>query len=273
MKKCIVLVQGTSHPGYLDIDNAAINTWQRYHEDNIRVINYYGVLNRDGTIIERFATDIGQYETCESNDGKSIYYGGFDLVETPHYHGDGEYKYQGDPRPERFINTLEYCINNYEFDYIYRTGTTYYIDLIYLNELLKNVPDSTYCGSVFCDTIHKPGWFGNFVAGSNCLMSKDVAEVLVSGKENYLKYALNEPEDVATGRVIIGDYDYIDCKSQLDILEDVLRVPMDMVGFEIDKRHHNYKLYVLDLNLDAKRMYDLHELVVEHRRGYEKFKE
>lgn len=69
------------------------------------------------------------------------------------------------------LKGIEYCIDNWEFDYLIRINSTAYIDLSNLTKLLeeKNFPD--YCGPVLSNK--------QFVSGWAIIISKKSAQLLV----------------------------------------------------------------------------------------------
>lgn len=102
------------------------------------------------------------------------------------------------PHPEGFINmgrktisVIEYILNTYDFNYIFKTNTSSYIDLQLLNKYASTKPkEKLYNGII-----------GNhdgirFVSGCGVLMSKDVAKLFVENKQDVNHDII---EDVAMG--------------------------------------------------------------------------
>lgn len=119
-----------------------------------------------------------------------------------YYGGVDELKVDNDkiflPQEEGFINMgkktillLEYILQNYEFNYIFKTNTSSYIDLNLLNEYIIDKPkENLYSGIV-----------GNhngieFVSGCGVLLSKDMVELFVNNKD---KVRHDIIEDVSMG--------------------------------------------------------------------------
>ena len=134
--KTIILNQGTLHPSYQSVDNAAYNTWGSTQNPDVRVIHYYGKYNHHNILTDRFPIlpDDGNIIL----DNQTMVIGTYDTT-YPSEHP--RYDIIPDARNEKFILALEYCLNNFEFDYIQRISTTSYVDVekmqLYLNKLPK----------------------------------------------------------------------------------------------------------------------------------------
>lgn len=214
MAKLLILSQNTVHSQSLLMDMAGRLTWQMYEHPDIIIKPYYGSLDRGKPIPVHF----WGYQKGEIGEAYgSIIYGGEDFI--PLGPGGpfilGDFSKENDPRADRFIHILEYCVNKYEFDYMYRTGTGYYTDIAKLYKYLELLPDEkVYTGSVFCNKTESP-WGDVFVAGANCIMSRDVAEKLVEHKDLYLKISEKAPEDAAMGMVLHDELGYVSPCNQM----------------------------------------------------------
>lgn len=183
--KILILNQGTIDPSYEDIKKASYNTWQTIKHPHVKVINYYGSADSHDRQV--------QYNSTLSE----LTIGVGDMVDL--YTDENENSYEFDSRGEKFILALEYCLNNFEFDYIYRISCTSYINIFkmydYINSLSR---EKVYNG---CYNMHNYQYL--FVSGFHSILSRDMVEHLVNNKNKFLQ--IKYPEDVATGIILI-DY-------------------------------------------------------------------
>lgn len=209
MAKILILSQNTLHPEYLLMDIASRLTWQLYEDPDVLIKPYYGCLNK-GEPMPQHECDVKQGVVVEAN-GVLLYGGEDTVVRSPICSfKTGDFNKMMDPRGDRFIHVLEYCFQNYEFDYMLRTGTGYYIDVVKLQKYIELLPsEKVYTGAVFCGPNPDSRWGHVFVAGANCLMSRDVVEKLVEHKDLYLKISEKAPEDAATGMVLHDEVGYV----------------------------------------------------------------
>jgi len=207
--KILILSQSTKHPHFLLVDSFTKATWMQTKIEDVEIYSFYGCYDYDGTPLDQYETipEPGQIRL----EGTNIIYGGRDYIKgfpddpslpwrTKTFYPDV------DPRSERFINTLQYCYENFEFDFIYRTGDSYYVDVRELkNHIKDNLPSDTkiYTGSVFTK-------YKNFVAGSNLLISRDVVKTLVENKTRYLEISQTFAEDIAIGILLVDELRYIE---------------------------------------------------------------
>jgi len=205
--KTIILNQGTLHPSYQSVDNAAYNTWGSTQNPDVRVIHYYGKYNHHNILTDRFPIlpDDGNIIL----DNQTMVIGTYDTT-YPSEHP--RYDIIPDARNEKFILALEYCVKNFEFDYIQRISNTTYVDVekmqLYLNEFPKT---KIYNGARNMGLgIHNQQIY--FVSGHDVIMSRDVVELLVNYKDRYLKSPY--PEDAAAGEILIHDTQYVNFDNQ-----------------------------------------------------------
>lgn len=201
VSKVLIINQSTYHPGYSAIDLACKNTWGKTDSNDVKIINYYGNMDSiDGSISCNrpvFSKTPGIY-------GNDLIVNTYDLYVTP---GGVDHT---DFRPEKQILAMEHCVNNFEFEFLYKTNCVSYIDI---NNLLKYINGlanyKTYTGSVWEENGPNPG----FCSGNNVIMSRDVVEVAVKHKDDYLrmhnKYKTNKAEDVMMGSLLVLHLDYL----------------------------------------------------------------
>jgi hypothetical protein len=191
MPKIIILNQATSDPRWQNIDQLGQNTWGKITHPDVKMFHYYGAFDMHHNPYDRFSNipDRGKISILPNN---IMVCGINDCL--------GEYF---DPRGERYIMALEYCLNNFEFDYIYRTTCTSYIDIYkmcdYFNKL--EIKEKFYEG-----TRNMWNYQHLFITGYHQILSRDVVKVIIQHKDEYLKLKL--PEDVAVGALIIDILKY-----------------------------------------------------------------
>lgn len=95
------------------------------------------------------------------------------------------------------IKSINFCIDNFDFDFIYRTNLSSFIILDKLYEFVKN--NSINYGGV----IGVIDNFINFASGSGFLISKETCKYLIEN-ENFLLY--NLIDDVAIGQLLTKKY-------------------------------------------------------------------
>lgn len=210
MPKTIILTLASISPEYSLVDAAYRTTWGMEEHTDIKIFPYYGNVSTNGNIIEDvFSCYPETDKTCLDNQGRLIH-NCTDIVKV-----DAVDK-SLDTRARRFIGALEYCLKNFEFDFIYRTSHTCYVDVNKLYSYTCNfTPEKIYSGPRYFlenEWSMEPSWKSSFVAGFNCLMSKDVIQALVDNKELYLNF--NAPEDIAIGHVVVDALKYVDIKQQ-----------------------------------------------------------
>lgn len=209
MSRVIIVNQSTFHPKYESIDTTSRETWGSQIIDDVDILNYYAAYDSEGEPIEhKFGTNPPLGE--DKRVGNVLLQGVRDWkASRPRRRGE-------DTRLLRFIRVLEYCVDNYEFDYIYRTGCTSYIDIKKLLKYLDKVPkEKVYAGSAYCESHFpwfmsvkgKPKWKCSFVAGFHCLMSRDVVEFAVKNKK--LLEEIDATEDVSFGMLVTTKGGYI----------------------------------------------------------------
>jgi hypothetical protein len=264
--KLLVLIQDTFHPEYSLVSYASRSTYQLYEDDDVMFLPYFGCKDDNGNLLDIFnyIESPKDKEIIYNSKFNYLIYGGVDYC--PRYK---EYKCNygfstqtfypdNDPRNERFINVLDYCIKNYDFDFIYRTTCAYYIDIKQLKENIENYfvnKTKVYTGSIFHHL--------NFVAGSNVLMSRDTSQILVEHKDKYLEFSINNPEDVATGRVLVDHLNYIDITTQqIDPIQILYQENIQNIDeFYVNSNYVCYKIYNSSNVLDIKRFFKIHKLI------------
>ena len=102
---------------------------------------------------------------------------------------------------QKTIKSFEYCLQNFEFDYIYRTNLSSFIDLNKAYHFLENNKfDYGGCGIYKCIMNHTL-----FASGCGFIISKNCTQELINNK-NLINYKIID--DVAIGEVLIYKLNY-----------------------------------------------------------------
>lgn len=114
------------------------------------------------------------------------------------------------------IEAFAASIHNFHFDYIYRTNVSSYVDLVGLNEFIKNKPRNGYYAGVIGD--HQGI---TFASGSGYFLSRDVVNKVL---ENRDLWDHNLIDDVSLGKLLT---------SELNIqVQGVERIDLETASFD-----------------------------------------
>jgi hypothetical protein len=265
MPKTIILNQSTLHPKYSLVDAACRVTWGMEEHEHVKTFHYYGNVSSNGNIIEdifdcvplKEGICIDKFNRLVQNITDRVNVSATDKRE--------------DKRGERLIGALEYCLNNFEFDYIYRTSVTSYVDINklynYTHILSK---EKVYNGPKYYleneGWAMDPNWKSSFVASFNCIMSRDVVQTLVNNKDLFLN--INAPEDIATGRVLVDNLKYANLKEQ-DTNQTWIGYGREIEMSQKEIIEYNSNPYVFNYKLGTDKIYILnylkiHQLIKQH---------
>ena len=252
MPKTIVLNQSTLHPEYSFVDAACRVTWGMEEHEHVKIFHYYGNVSSNGNTIEDVFSCVPPKEGICIDKFNRLVQNITDRIDV------SAKDKKEDKRGERLIGALEYCLNNFEFDYIYRTSVTSYIDInkLYNYTLLLN-KEKIYNGPKYYLEDEwwsmDPNWKASFVSSFNCIMSRDVVQTLINNKNLFLN--INAPEDIATGRVLVDNLKYINLKEQ-DINQtwtkcgrEVEISQKEIIDFNLNPYVFNYKLGIDKTNI------------------------
>tara|TARA_R100000008_G_C3583357_1_gene170250 strand:+ start:1817 stop:2551 length:735 start_codon:yes stop_codon:yes gene_type:complete len=161
---------------------------------------------------------------------------------------------------KKTILGLEFLLNNYEFDYVFRPNCGSYINLNNLNKYLKDKPlKKYYDGPKNC-----LDWYKNipYSSGSCMIFSRDVAELLVNDKDN-MEYRCIDDTTIAI-HLHKNNISLYTEKSWRPSGTDPFRLLMNTVE-ELDENfnkdtYHYYFRHTLNPNL----IYRCHELTLQH---------
>jgi len=189
MSKILILNQTTTASPYTIVDYLTKHTWTLNSHPDVKVIHYYGGYDINHNPIDKFpVVPRGEIQLIDNN---ILVCGTNDVL--------GDYF---DPRGEKMIMAIEYCLKHFEFDFLFRMSNTSYIHIPTLHRVLSESPtEKIHDGSRNLYNSEIP-----FIAGYNSYMSRDVAEVLIQNKDMYLESRY--PEDLALGYVIFYKLKY-----------------------------------------------------------------
>lgn len=179
-KNVIILVLSHYEEPYVMLENCIKQTWAKHNLDNVNVFFYHG----------------GDKESVEGDKIITNYPEGF--------HNIG-YK---------TIRSFEILLQNNNFDYIFRTNSSSYVNIEKLVDYLDDKPvDNFYHGII--------GHHGdvNFASGCGYFLSRDVVEKVVENKNNWSHQII---DDVAIALLLrsIGIYPTLAPRLDIDSIID-----------------------------------------------------
>ena len=100
---------------------------------------------------------------------------------------------------QKTIKSFEYCLQKFEFDYIYRTNLSSFIDLNKAYHFLENnkVDYGSCCLDIHIDL--------HFASGCGFILSKKMVNILINN-QNLINYKIID--DVAIGELLIDKLNY-----------------------------------------------------------------
>lgn len=145
--KCLISVLSHNEEPFIKLENGIRETWMKHNVDN-DIIFYYGNSEHINIIGDRLYLDT-------KNEG--FYNIGY-----------------------KTIKMFEYCLNNYDFDYIFRTNSSSYIRIDKLNQYLINKPKNNFYNAIIGshDGI-------TFASGAGYFLSRDLIELIIKNKEKW----------------------------------------------------------------------------------------
>jgi hypothetical protein len=102
------------------------------------------------------------------------------------------------------IEMFKYSLENYDYDFIFRTNSSSYIRIDKLNEYLLDKQKSNFCSAII--GTHKGDI--KFLSGAGYFLSRDVVEYVVENSHNWNHDYI---DDVALS-IILKNYDFIPSK-------------------------------------------------------------
>lgn len=102
----------------------------------------------------------------------------------------------------KFLLGIEWCLKNIDFDYIFHTNTSSYVNIPVLEEFITNNysdEEFLYSGIPMVRDYKNSNDFINFMSGAGIIMNKKTLELILSKKDNWDH---NEWNDVALGKLL-----------------------------------------------------------------------
>lgn len=197
--RILILILSAKNEIYSQLENAIRRTWAKKIPNNVKIFYYYG-----GE--ESFSIN-GDRIFCKSDESiKNIGY--------------------------KTLDSFRYVYDNFEFDYIFRTNSSSYINIDNLLRFLENKPmDNFYSARVNVEKETKL----IFGSGSGYILSRDLIYLVLQNSE---KWNHELVDDVAIGKMLFDFGVKLQPSPRLDI------------NNIIDKKLYNYKSEIQYSDLD-----------------------
>ena len=213
-KKILISVLSYEREPYLSLENTIRSTWGSIKHDDVDIIYYYG------------KKGINQLN------GDRLY------LDEP----EGLYNIGS-----KTIKMYEYCFDNIEFDYIFRTNSSSYVNINSLVDFIKDKPNYNFYSGVV-------GNFGDikFASGSGYFISRDLIKKVINNKSNWEH---NLIDDVSLGKLMMKLNIPIYPGKRMDI-ENTLH---------LSENHYHYRVKnPTNREIDIIRMNKIHEIIYKN---------
>jgi hypothetical protein len=201
MNNIILLNQCTVDSSYDEITKTQYEFCLKKHPDNIMVINYYGGFDKNNNLYPQFINK--PINKIFQEDGRWIL-----ILECQDIVNHDK---NFDPRGEKQLFAFEYCLKNFEFDFIFRINCTCYVNFTNLNNYINNLKHNSthiYTGLQTAWSVIEGdlSTMFYFVVGGCCLISKDLTQLTSDNRDKYLELTsknllVDSYEDVCLGRL------------------------------------------------------------------------
>ena len=190
MKVIISVLSIDDSSSFSALEKIIRETWYNLNEPGFEIFFYYGNHDKNEIIGDKIFTNTGE-----------------------RYHNCGH----------KTVKMFELVYNNFDFDYIFRTNLSSYVDITELKNFLQGMPKNNfYCGS-FGEAAGIP-----FCSGSGYFLSRDLVEKVIINKSNWDHSLI---DDVSLGLLL----------NNLGV-ERTLGRRYDFVsGLEIDLSNYHYR--------------------------------
>jgi hypothetical protein len=201
MRVVILILSKQDDILYSKLESSIRSTWGNYLSDNIDIFYYYGSSDEFKVVDDK------------------IYSKHTDSIINIGY---------------KTIDAFEYLYNNIEFNYLYRTNSSSYINIKKMMDFIREKPLTNFY-SARVNIENKSGV--KFGSGSGYFISKDIVKFVI---ENKIKWNHNLIDDVALGSLLLNNGFNLTPCSRLDI-DDIKNDEIFYNSSIVDKSH-------LDLN-------------------------
>ena len=214
--KVIISILAMEARHYPLLDSAVRKTWYNLNEENHKIFFYYGNREKNEIVGENIYTtfDEGLY-------------------------GCGH----------RTIAMLELLYNEYEFDYIFRTTLSSYVDIKKMTEFLNDKPkDNFYCG-VIGDFYGIP-----FCSGSGYFLSRNLVKLILDNKNLWNHEYI---DDVALG-ILMKNFGVPMVEGERQNV--VSNSPLPYEEFDLNNYHFRLKSSNVNVETDITNMINLYNI-------------
>lgn len=159
--KIIICVLSLEKEPYISLEKTIRETWGNNTTPNVEIIYYYGNGDENKLVGDKFY----------SKTPEGLYNIGY-----------------------KTLNLFEYLINNKDFDYIFRTNSSSYVDIGKLIDYIEDKSKKDFYSGV----IGNHGGI-NFASGSGYFISKDLVDLVLQNKN---KWDHSLIDDVSLGKLL-----------------------------------------------------------------------
>jgi hypothetical protein len=144
------------------------------------------------------------------------------------------------------IMTFDWLLKNKDFDYIFRTNASSYINQKKLIDFIKDKPKEKFCSGIIGN------YNGiNFISGSGYFLSKDIVELVINNSNIWDHQVL---DDVSLGKILNRFNIKLYSAKRLDI------GTIDDQSLDNYINHYHFRCKCLDRNDDIKIMKKIYNL-------------
>lgn len=212
--KIIICVLSLEKEPYISLEKTIRETWGNNTTSSVEIIYYYGNGDENKLVGDKFY----------SKTPEGLYNIGY-----------------------KTLNLFEYLINNYDFDYIFRTNLSSYVNINSLVDFIKDKPnDNFYSGVV--------GNSGDikFASGSGYFISRDLIKKVINNKSNWDH---NLIDDVSLGKLMMKLNIPIYPGKRMDIKNTL----------HLSENHYHYRVKnPINREVDIIRMNKIHKIIYKN---------
>lgn len=208
--KIIICVLSLETEPYISLEKTIRQTWGNNTTSSVEIIYYYGNGDENKLVGDKFY----------SKTPEGLYNIGY-----------------------KTLNLFEYLINNYDFDYIFRTNSSSYINIEKLLNFITNKPKENFYSGVIGNSKGT-----KFASGSGYFLSKDVVKIVIDNKHEWDHKLI---DDVSLGKLLLS--------KGYNIYEGLRSDIILSKNLPIDLNHYHYRVkHPFNRKNDEKVMWLLH---------------
>jgi hypothetical protein len=207
--KILISVLSLNREPYIGLEKTIRETWASERHKDVEVIYYYGDSNEIKLTDDRL------------------------FLDTPEGLMNIGYK---------TLKMYEYILENYEFDYLFRTNSSSYVNIEKLKEFIRDKPNEKFYSGTEGKYNGVP-----FASGSGYFLSKDNVEFVLEHRNEWDHTLI---DDVSLGKLLTNRGIKIMGGKRLDIVNTL----------HIDLNHYHYRVKNKgDRRVDSERMYNIYK--------------